>query len=54
MYQCSSVYYNPNDSLESDSLSIWDDPIISEDERTKQTEDNDKQALPTTNVENEE
>jgi penicillin-binding protein 1A len=54
MYQCSSVYYNPNDSLESDSLSIWDDPIISEDERTEQTEDNDKQALPTTNVENEE
>ena len=46
MYQCSYVYYNPNDSISSDSLGNWNVKHANEEEGTLQNETETQQAEP--------
>ncbi len=46
MYQCSYVYYNPNDSISSDSLGNWNVKQNNEEEGASQNETEAQQAEP--------
>ena len=46
MYQCSYVYYNPNDSISSDSLGNWNVKHANEEEGALQNETETQQAEP--------
>ena len=48
MYQCSYVYYNPNDSISSDSLGNWNVKQNNEEEGALQNETETQQAEPAT------
>jgi len=48
MYQCSYVYYNPNDSISSDSLGNWNVKHANKEEGALQNETETQQAEPAT------